>query len=225
MMQSFFVLAALLSAAALPVSAQSTVPDSDDGLITVEFTNPNLSPSHWILAVRRDGSGHFRSERGDAVIARNSQIDAIDEDRDIQLSKAFTQQVFSAAQQHNWFNEKCDSKAKVAFQGWKKLSYKGPDGQGSCTFNYSQDRQIQSLGESLIGVAETLHEGARLELLLQHDRLGLDKEMEFISDSARDGRLREIHVIRDILKRLADDDELLERVRKRARALLAQADS
>jgi hypothetical protein len=74
-------------------------------------------------------------------------------------------------------------------------------------------------------VAETLHEGAKLELLLQHDRLGLDREMEFISDSAKDGRLRELVTIRDILQRLADDDELLERVRKRARNLLEKAGS
>ena len=141
---------------------------------------------------------------------------------DIQLSKDFTDKVFAMAQQHNWFNEECESHAKVAFQGWKKISYSGPEGQGSCTFNYSQDKQIQAFGESLVGVAETLHEGARLELLLQHDRLGLDREMEYISDSAKDGRLREIVAIRDILQRLAQDDELLERVRKRARSLLAQ---
>ncbi len=144
------------------------------------------------------------------------------EDRDVHLSKDFTDKVFATAQQHNWFNQECESHAKVAFQGWKKLSYSGPEGQGSCTFNYSQDKQIQALGESLVGVAETLREGARLELLLQHDRLGLDREMEYITDSAKDGRLREIVAIRDILQRLAQDDELLERVRKRARSLLAQ---
>jgi hypothetical protein len=49
--------------------------------------------------------------------------------------------------------------------------------------------------------------------------------MEFITDSAKDGRLREITAIRDILQRLAQDDELLERVRKRARILLAQTGS
>ena len=128
-------------------------------------------------------------------------------DRDIQLSKDYTEQIFSVAQEHKWFNQKCESGAKVAFQGWKKLSYEGPEGRGSCTFNYSQDKKIQSLGESLLGVAETLREGARLELLLQHDRLGLDQEMQYITDSAKDGRLREISAIKGILQRLADDDE------------------
>jgi hypothetical protein len=177
------------------------------------------------LTLHRDGTGHFHAEGSDANTTKKTAIEVSDEDRDVQLSKEFTAQIFATAEQHDWFNKNCESHAKVAFQGWKKFSYSGPEGQGICTFNYSQDKQIQALGESLIGVAETLHEGARLELLLQHDRLGLDREMEYITDSAKDGRLREISAIREILQKLAEDDELLERVRKRARNLLSQSGS
>lgn len=214
----------LLTATLLIARSYAQAPDQPGGLFTAEFNNPGISPSHWVLTLHRDGSGHFHADQGHPA-AKKNVIDVADEDRDVQLSKDFTAQVFTTAQQHNWFGENCESHAKVAFQGWKKLGYSGPEGQGSCEFNYSQDKQIQALGESLIGVAETLREGARLELLLQHDRLGLDQEMQFISDSAKDGRLREISAIRDILERLAADDELLERVRKRARSLLAQAGS
>ncbi len=211
--------------AAVPCASHTQTPAAQDGVFTADFTNPKISPSHWVLTLRRDGSGHFHAEGAGSPATKNTGIEATNEDRDIQLSKDYTAQIFATAQQHNWFNETCESHAKVAFQGWKKISYSGPEGQGSCTFNYSHDKQIQALGESLIGVAETLHEGARLELLLQHDRLGLDQEMEYITDSAKDGRLREIVAIRDILQRLAQDDELLERVRKRARNLLVQAGS
>jgi hypothetical protein len=214
---------AMLAACKYRSEAQSSAAQS--GVFTVDFTNPSITPSHWVLTLHRDGSGHFHAEGGDASTAKKTAIEVSDEDRDVQLSKEFTAQIFATAEQHNWFNKSCESHAKVAFQGWKKFSYSGPEGQGSCTFNYSQDKQIQALGESLIGVAETLREGARLELLLQHDRLGLDREMEYITDSAKDGRLREISAIREILQRLAEDDELLERVRKRARNLLAQAGS
>lgn len=217
-------LAATTLAAALSNSAQAQT-TAQESMITADYTNPGLSPSHWVLTLRRDGTGHFHADRGVADSAKTTGIEVPDEDRDIRLSKDFTARVFATAQGHNWFNTNCEGHAKVAFQGWKKLSYIGPEGQGSCTFNYSQDKQIQSLGEALIGVASTLHEGARLELLLLHDRLGLDQEMEFISDSAKDGRLRQICAIRDILQRLADDEALLERVRKRARNLLAQAGS
>lgn len=192
-------------------------------VFVADFSNPATAPSHWTLTLHPDGSGHFSSERGQAPPPDNEDMDAPNVDRDVTLGKGFTQQVFETARQHHWFNEHCDSRVKVAFQGWKKLSYNGPEGQGSCTFNYSQDKDIQALGDSLVGVAETLREGARLELLLQHDRLGLDREMEYLTDAAKDGRLRQICAIREILERLANDDQVLDRVRKRARILLAQA--
>ncbi len=36
----------------------------------------------------------------------------------------------------------CESHAKVAFQGWKKLIYSGPEGEEVCEFNYSKDQQF-----------------------------------------------------------------------------------
>jgi hypothetical protein len=59
-------------------------------------------------------------------------------------------------------------------------------------------------------------------VLLEHDRLGLDAEMEFLTEAAGDGRAQQIPVIRGILERLAQDETVLERVRKRARMLLAR---
>jgi hypothetical protein len=75
----------------------------------------------------------------------------------------------------------------------------------------------------VLAVAETILEGARLETLLQHDRLGLDAEMDFLAEAAGDGRAQQLCAIQDILERLAQDDSVLDRVRKRARMLLSQA--
>lgn len=212
----------LMAAAALALAAYSQTNSAPDPVFVVDFTNPGVSPSHWTLSLHPDGSGHFHAERGNPLHPSEG-MDVPNEDRDVRLSADYAEHVFKTAKEHNWFNQKCESHLKVAFQGWKKLSYTGPDGRGSCTFNYSQDREIQALGDSLIGVAETLREGARLEMLLQHDRLGLDREMEYISDGAKDGRMVQIGAIREILERLAGDDEVLERVRKRAQVLLAHA--
>jgi hypothetical protein len=112
---------------------------------------------------------------------------------------------------------------KVAFQGTKKLTYTGPEGKGSCEFNYSRDAEIQSLGDSLVAVATTIIEGARLEALRQHDPLGLDQEIQNVQEAAGDGRAQQICSIRDILERLSEDPAVMERVRKRAKALLARA--
>jgi len=193
--------------------------------VVVDFTNAELSPSHWTLTIHPDGRGHFHSQMGKPPDGGLQEIDTPDLDRDVQLSPRFAAHVFAEASRHNRFNQNCDSHLKVAFQGWKKLSYTGPDGSGSCTFNYSKDKDIQELGDSMGAVAETILEGARLEILLEHDRLGLDKEMGYLVDAADSGRAQQICAIRGILVRLAQDDEVMERVRKRARMLLAQGDT
>jgi hypothetical protein len=151
-------------------------------------------------------------------------IDAPNVDRDVQVSAEFADRVFQTARSHKLFRSDCESHLKVAFQGWKKLSYSGPDGQGSCEFNYAKDKDIQALGDSLVAVAETIVEGARLEMLRLHDPLGLDHEMEYLVEAAGDGRVQQIGAIRGILERLAGDEGVIERVRKRARLLLAKAE-
>jgi hypothetical protein len=213
----------ILSAAALPSATPAQTSPPSGPVIVADFSNPDLVPSHWTITLRRDGSGHFHSDRGQPAPGETKEMDVPNVDREFQVSAVYADHVFQVAQQHNWFNQECESHLKVAFQGWKKFSYSGPDAQGSCTFNYSKDKQIQDLGDSLMGVSETLIEGARLEMLLQHDRLGLDREMEFLAEAAKDGRLREIGAIREILGRLEADPEVLDRVRKKARILLAHA--
>lgn len=209
---------------ALVLSAPAQVANPSAPVILLDFSNPDLSPSHWSLTIHPDGSGHFRSERNSAPGARPQGIDAPNVDRDVQLSTEFAGRVFQLAQTHKHFQIECESHMKVAFQGRKKLSYQGPGGDGSCEFNYSRDKEIQSLGESMVAVAETIVEGARLETLLQHDPLGLDQETEFLVEAAGDGRVQQIGAIRTILERLAGDDAVMERVRKRARMLLARVE-
>jgi len=209
-----------LVAAAFTLAVQLHAAPATDPIVQVDFSNPELSPPQWTLVLHTDGSGHFRSQMGSTPKAGLKEIEAPNVDRDIQVSKEYAGRVFAAAQSRKWFNLPCESHLKVAFEGWKTFTYDGPQGQGSCTFNYSRDKEIQSLGESMQAVAETILEGARLEVLLQHDRLGLDQEMEFLTEAVQDGRAQQVCAIRDILERLAQDAGVLERVRKRARSLL-----
>ena len=209
--------------AAPPADPPSADPSSAEPVVQVDFSNPALSPPQWTLILHADGSGHFRSQANKTPTAGMKVIETPSVDRDVQLSKEFAGRAFDAAKDHDWFNVPCEGHLKVAFEGWKTLTYTGPTGRGSCTFNYSRDKEIQGLGESMQAVAETILEGARFELLLQHDRLGLDQEMEYFTQAVEDGRAQQVYAIRDILERLAQDNEVLERVRKQARDLLAHA--
>ncbi|HTB96390.1 MAG TPA: hypothetical protein VK716_05245 [Terracidiphilus sp.] len=200
-----------------------TVPlAADSGAeLRVDFRNPALTPSNWTMVVHPDGSAHFRSDRGSAPGDPQEPIEPVVVDKEVRLSEPFVDRVFDTVHKHNLLNLNCESHYKVAFQGWKKLTYTGPDGSGGCEFNYSKDHEIEELGESFVAVASTIIEGARLELLRQHDPLGLDKEMEYLTEAAGDGRLQQLCAIRGILQKLQDDPDVMERVRKRARVLLA----
>ena len=209
-----------LAGAALAVPAYG----GDDSILRIDFSNPGLTPSQWTLEFHPDGSGHFRSERGTAAPPDATLIEAPNIDRNVQVSVKFAERAFEIAHHHKLFHSACESHLKVAFQGTKKLSYAGPEGEGSCEFNYSKDVEIQGLGDSLVAVATTIIEGARLETLRQHDPLGLDKEIQTVQEAAGDGRAQQICSIRDILERLSQDPAVMERVRKRARALLAHAE-
>ncbi len=213
----------VLLLATLVISAVSGAGESSSTVL-ITFSNPGLNPSDWSLQFHRDGSGHFKSQHGNPPTRDEKLIEAPDIDRDIHLSPAFAEHAFHIAKRHRFFATECDSHAKVAFQGNKTLSYNGPEGQGSCEFNYSRDSEIQDLGDSLVAVATTLIEGARLETLLQHDPLGLDKEIQTVQDAAGDGRAQQICSIKEILERLSEDPSVMERVRKRAKALLARVE-
>jgi hypothetical protein len=216
-MKALFLAVAL---ATLPLAARG----ESDPVIRVDFSNPGLTPAQWTLEFHPDGTGHFRSQRGNAPPEDPRLMQVADIDKNVQVSPKFAAHAFQVAQRHKYFHSDCESHMKVAFQGLKKLSYTGPKGEGSCEFNYSRDAEIQELGESMVAVATTIIEGARLEKLLQHDPLGLDKEIQTVQEAAGDGRAQQICSIRDILERLSEDPAVLERVRKRAKALLAHAD-
>jgi hypothetical protein len=189
----------------------------------VEYTNAQLVPAHWKLTLHEDGSGQFDAEGGQPSALEATQILSGDVHRPVQLSPAFTAEVFSLARQRKLFDYPCESHMKVAFQGTKKLSYSGPEGSGSCEFNYSKDKDIEALGNSLLSVETTILSGARMEKLLLHDRLGLDQELNYLTGEVHNGDAIEIGVIRETLTRIASDDQVMERAQRKARLLLAQA--
>ena len=191
--------------------------------VRIEYSNPGLIPATWALELHPDGSGHFHSERGGAPQSSEGWMEPPDLNTDVHVSAAFAAHVFDTAVAEHYFQRDCESHAKVAFQGKKRLSYAGPDGRGECSFNFAKEKAVQALADSLEAVAATIIEGGRLERLRQHDRLGLDQEMQNLTEMAADGRAAEFGVIREELERIAGDEALMDRVRRKARELLAKA--
>jgi len=212
----FPILALLALTVSTATDAASTV--------TFRFENPQLQPASYSLEIHEDGSGHYKSVPGTpAVDSFSTDVVAPQPlDRAIKVSDALRNQLFSAAHSHRYFATACEAtKLHVAFTGKKTLVYSGADGQGSCTYNYSQDDLLNRISDEMQAVSFTLEEGQRIALQLQHSPLALDAELETLQDAAKSGRALEIQNIAPQLQSVADNESVLERARKRARALLA----
>lgn len=217
-MKTYFA-ALLLLASPLVLSAQNPA----DSAVEMDFVNAAQSPSHWTLTVYADGRAHFVSEPGSAPSDTPHAANLPALNMDAQLSARFAESLFNAAHHHHLFREKCESGAKVAFLGQKTLRYRGPEGSGSCTFNFAKDKEIADAGDHLQAAVTTLLCGARLKILLQHDRLGLDAETDSMMTAFAEERILQLGAIREVLQELADDPRVLERVHRRARTLLEKA--
>jgi len=192
-------------------------------VVQIDFTNAQLVPAHWSLKINPDGSGQFDAEGGHPADTDTTHLWVEDVHRPVKLSAALTEQVFATARLRKLFAFPCESHMKVAFQGMKRLSYTGPDGSGACEYNYSKDKEIESLGNVLMAVEYTILSGAKMEKLLQHDRLGLDQELDNLAEALHEGNAAEIGTIGETLTRIASDEAVMERARRKARLLLTQA--
>jgi len=203
-----------------PVAAQG----GTQAQIRFTYENPKLQPPKYVVTVGEDGSGHFTSEGGGPTdgITMSSEP----QDRPIHISKALREAMFTTARKNKLFAISCDDGGKnIAFQGNKTLEYDGPEGKGSCMYNWSKNAQIDKLTDQFEAIAATLDEGGKLQRQYEHGRLSLDSEIEILEQMVHDGRATELENIAPILETLAGDEAVLQRVQRRARALLQGAKS
>lgn len=215
-----------MTAAALMAASQSmpgAVSEGGGATLTFTYENPKLQPATYKMLIRADGSGHYHSEPGSAVqTGPGPQPGPVD--TDIQISQPLLGTIFAMARSKKFQAGNCeDAGPHIAFQGTKRLIIEGPDGRGECEFNWSKDKQVQDVTSQLQAVSYTLETGRRLTVEHLHDRLALDAELDLLQQEVASGRAQELGNIAPVLQAIANDETVLERARKRARALLAEA--
>jgi hypothetical protein len=192
--------------------------------IRFTYENPKLQPPKYVVTVGEDGSGHFSSEAG--VPADGQTMSSEPQDRPIHISKSLREAMFATARKNKLFAITCDDGGKnIAFQGNKTLQYEGPEGKGSCVYNWSKNAQIDKLTDQFEAIAATLDAGGKLQREYEHGRLSLDPEIEVLDQMVHDGRAIELENIAPILQTLAGDEAVLQRVQRRAQTLLQGAKS
>ncbi len=224
------VFAALLSAGSLSATAQTV--DSANATaakpqaeVSFHFERIGLPVPKFTLTVKEDGTGRYEADQAEIPATLNSMRGQAAQhiDRPIVLTSVTVAKLFKDARSLNYFNLDCASKAKnIADSGKKTLTYSGPDGSGSCTYNYSENKTVQTLTDRFQAIAYTMDEGRRFEFLHKYDRLGLDAEMITFSQEVDAGRALELETIAPVLASLADDGALIQRVRLKARKMLDQ---
>ena len=193
--------------------------------VSLQFDRTGLPVPRFTLGIREDGTGRYQADQAETPATANSMRGQAAQhiDRPINLTRGTVAKIFKAARAANHFHIDCASKAKnIADTGKKILSYGGSDGSGSCTYNYSENKNIDTLTNAFLAIAFTLDEGRRLEFLHRYDRLGLDAEMITLSQEAEAGRALELGTIAPALAAIADDTALIQRVRLRAQKMLEQ---
>ncbi len=147
-------------------------------------------------------------------------------DRKVTISAETTAKIFALAREADRFHTACESKAKnVANMGNKTLTYAGPDGAGTCVYNYSDTKAVMALTDIFLAVQQTLEMGRQMDFKRRFDRLGLDAVMISLSQMLEAHQAMEVGTIAPSLRTIASDTELMQRVRLRAAKMLEQADA
>jgi hypothetical protein len=199
---SFFVM--ILAAA--PLAAQSPAH------IVFTFEHPQLQPARYSITLDENGVARFVSQPGSAQ--QDDDVFPAAVDRSIHIDNNLRAGLFQYARAHSFFASPCERRrANLAFTGNRTLAYTGPDGQGSCTFVWAADPTLQTLTDQLGAVAFTIEIGRRLGVEVQHDRLGLDAELESLQDAVKEHRASDLSNIADQLQTLVDDQQVMDRAK------------
>lgn len=200
-------------------AGQSTASSPNMAQIRFSVADAQLEPARYSLEIFEDGSGSYTA----TYTATKTNSAALPVNRAIRIHDPLLSQLFSTARKYRFFAIQCQEKhSHVAFTGNKALSYSGPNGTGSCTFNYSHEQAINQIAADLTAVAYTLETGARLASEHRYDRLSLDTELAGLQEAAQEQRAIEIGNIAPELNAIANDDAVMNRARARARTLLVE---
>ncbi len=217
-----------LSTGAWAQAAPQAAADSAAAQVRFDFERVGVPVPKFSMVVREDGAGTYQAQVASVSsgMGQAATVAPPPVNRPIQVSQSTTEMLFKTARSLDRFNMECASKAKnIANTGQKVLSYTGPDGRGSCAYNYSENKSIAQLTEIFQAIAFTMDEGRKLEFMHRFDRLGLYSEIDALDREVEEKRALELGNIAPALKSIIADEELIQRVREHAAKLLARTEA
>jgi hypothetical protein len=178
--------------------------------------NEGIPWQSYSIRVQADGKTHFD---GTPNPSQGGDTDPVQQD--FVMPEADRQKIFDAARKLNYFGGDFDSHLKhIAQTGAKTLAYKSAQVQGSSTYNYSQNADVQQLTQLFVGLATTLDCGRKLTWSYRFDKLGLDQQLRELEQLQASHQVEELSAIESILRKIADDPNLMHISRQSAQHLL-----
>ena len=179
--------------------------------VTFAFDPGAMGGRPYEITVAPDGHGSLRYLRGDQGTTRDVTVSA-------PTMALLTKPVLTVSSGH------CETRQKhVAQTGRKTVSYTlGPD-QATCSFNFSDDQDLNTAASAFLAIQQTIALGDELARLHRFDRLGLDAQMDALQNALKSHLALEVGNIAPELQSIANDDRVMERVRRKAARLLDDA--
>lgn len=197
------------AAAQVPVAQASAPPAS----LTMRLNFPSDDTRNYSVDLSEDGTGHYSG----------AATGASPGDLTFHLSPSTVQPWFADARALHFFQGHVEGQHKVAFTGLKTLRYRGADGSGETTFNYTSDQRLTHLVSAFQQLVLTLQLGQRLNDDQRFNRMALDGDMESLQHAIKENSAAHPEAIAPTLQNLADNPDALERVRRQAKVLLNAA--
>jgi len=207
-----FLLSPVLAVVVFAQNQQTTTPT-----VTFNCDFPGSDPAHYGISVSSDGQASYIS---DGKLTRDSDSDE-PFTLDFKMPHGMLAQIFDLTQKAHYFEGDIDSKRKnIASTGEKTLAYKEGQRSTSATYNYSIVPAVQELTALFQNLSSTLEYGRRLEYDHRYQKLALDEELKRMDEASSRGGLADVSVIASVLKKIIEDQSVVNTARARAQRLM-----
>ncbi len=209
--------AAFVLLLSLSVLAQEATPMADQASVRFNFEwNQGIPWQSYSIEVEANGKTHFKG-----ILNSSQSANADPVEQDFVMSDRNRQEIFDLARKLNYFQGDFDSHLKhIAQTGAKTLVYKSAEVQGSSTYNYSQNPNVERVTQFFLGLATTLDYGRKLAWQYRYDKLGLDQQLRELEELQARHQVEELNVIEPILRQIANDSNIMHISRQSAQHLL-----
>jgi hypothetical protein len=212
---AFIVLLLVLPASAQPEAA----PAAAQPAVTFDFDwSQGIPWQTYSITARADGNTHFQGTPAPDT-ANGGDTDLFQQD--FTMSEVNRSKIFDLAKKLNYFQSDFDSHLKrIAQTGSKTLAYTSATAHGATTYNWSPNTDVQELTRLFLAIANTLDYGRKLTFQYRFDKLGIEARLKELEGMRAEHHVEELNAIAPILRKIADDPDMMHISRQAAQNLL-----